>query len=52
MVDHVHFHVIPPPAAAEADAKGEVGGLGVGWPMTDPGVEALKGIFEEMKAKM
>ena len=52
MVDHVHFHVIPKPGEAEADDKGEVGGLGVGWPLTNPGVEALKGVFEDMKAKM
>jgi diadenosine tetraphosphate (Ap4A) HIT family hydrolase len=52
MVDHVHFHVIPKPGESEADAAGKVGGLGVGWPMTDPGIEALKGVFEEMKAKM
>ena len=52
-VDHVHFHVIPQPAAAEGAAEGaEEAGLGVGWPLTDPGVEALKGVFEEMKAKM
>jgi diadenosine tetraphosphate (Ap4A) HIT family hydrolase len=50
MVDHVHFHVIPKPPAAAAGA--EEGGLGVGWPMTDPGTEALKGLFEEMKSKM
>jgi diadenosine tetraphosphate (Ap4A) HIT family hydrolase len=47
-VDHVHFHVIPKPAAEGA----EEAGLGVGWPMTDPGTEALKGVFEEMKSKM
>jgi len=50
MVDHVHFHVIPkPPAAAEG---AEEAGLGVGWPLTNPGTEALKGLFEEMKSKM
>ncbi|KAF1817666.1 HIT-like protein [Eremomyces bilateralis CBS 781.70] len=44
MVDHVHFHMIPKPNEEE--------GLGIGWPMQEPGTEKLKALGEEIKAKM
>lgn len=43
-VDHVHFHMIPKPNAAE--------GLGVGWPATATDMDALKKLHAALKAKM
>lgn len=40
----VHFHMIPKPNAEE--------GLGIGWPMQKPGMDTLKALHEELKAKM
>lgn len=40
----VHFHMIPKPNAEE--------GLGIGWPTQKPGMDALKSLQEELKAKM
>lgn len=44
VVDHVHFHMIPKPSEAQ--------GLGVGWPQQPTDMDALKALFEELKAKM
>ncbi|KAI1080296.1 HIT domain-containing protein [Whalleya microplaca] len=43
-VDHVHFHMIPKP--------NEEQGLVVGWPQQKTDMDALKALFEEIKAKM
>ncbi|KAJ1325642.1 histidine triad (HIT) family protein [Microdochium nivale] len=43
-VDHVHFHMIPKPNADQ--------GLVVGWPQQKTDMDALKALFEEIKAKM
>ncbi len=43
-VDHVHFHMIPKPNAAE--------GLGIGWPATPTDMDALKQLHAALKAKM
>jgi len=43
-VDHVHFHMIPKPNAAE--------GLGIGWPATATDMEGLKQLHAALKAKM
>ncbi|MCJ1324655.1 Adenosine 5'-monophosphoramidase [Thelotrema lepadinum] len=44
IVDHVHFHVIPKPDEKQ--------GLGVGWPAQETDMEKIKGVWEEVKAKM
>ncbi|KAF3059514.1 Hit family protein 1 [Daldinia childiae] len=44
VVDHVHFHMIPKP--------NEEQGLGVGWPQQTTDMDALKALYEEIKAKM
>ncbi|KAI0016367.1 hit family protein [Xylariomycetidae sp. FL0641] len=44
VVDHVHFHMIPKPDEKQ--------GLGIGWPQQPTDMEALKALFEEIKAKM
>ncbi|KIW76356.1 hypothetical protein AYO20_00990 [Fonsecaea nubica] len=43
-VDHVHFHLIPKPNAAE--------GLGIGWPAQKMEMDELKKLYETLKAKM
>lgn len=43
-VDHVHFHMIPKPNEKE--------GLGISWPMQDPGKDSLQKLLDELKAKM
>merc|ERR1712000_513297 len=43
-VHHVHFHMIPKPNEEE--------GLGIGWKTTEPGMDKLKALYEEIKAKM
>ena len=45
-VDHVHFHVIPKWRATDEE------GLVVGWPQQKVGMEELKALGEEIKAKM
>lgn len=44
LVDHVHLHVIPKPSEKE--------GLGVEWPASETDMERLKGVWEDVKAKM
>ncbi|KAF8463799.1 HIT-like protein [Gautieria morchelliformis] len=46
VVDHVHFHVIPKPAAGDAE------GLVIGWPQQKPGMDALKKLHEEIKSRL
>jgi len=43
-VHHVHFHMIPKPNEKE--------GLGIGWPATQPDMDKLKALHEEIKSKM
>ncbi|KAL2210635.1 HIT family protein 1 [Sarocladium strictum] len=43
-VHHVHFHMIPKPNEEE--------GLGIGWKTTDPGMDKLKALYEDIKSKM
>ena len=40
----VHFHMIPKPNEKE--------GLGIGWPAEQVGMDKLKALHEELKAKM
>jgi hypothetical protein len=44
LADLSRVHVIPKPNKEE--------GLGVEWPMQDPGKDKLQQLFEEIKAKM
>ncbi|KAI9822904.1 MAG: Adenosine 5'-monophosphoramidase [Thelocarpon impressellum] len=44
VVDHVHFHLIPKPNAAE--------GLGIVWPATESDKDALRRLGDEIRAKM
>ncbi|KAJ2897840.1 putative hit family protein 1 [Zalerion maritima] len=44
VVEHVHFHMIPKP--------NEVEGLGIGWPMKETDMGALKKLLEEVKSNM
>ncbi|KAG8713302.1 hypothetical protein FRC08_013434 [Ceratobasidium sp. 394] len=46
VVPHVHFHMIPKPAATD-DA-----GLVIGWPAKEPVKEELQKLFEEIKSKL
>ncbi|KAL1744068.1 HIT-like domain-containing protein [Schizophyllum fasciatum] len=46
VVDHVHFHVIPKPAASD-DA-----GLVVGWPQQQVTMDDVKKVYEEVKGKL
>jgi diadenosine tetraphosphate (Ap4A) HIT family hydrolase len=43
-VDHVHFHMIPKPNAAE--------GMSIGWPQQPTDFDGLKVLLEEIKLKM
>ncbi|KAH8179538.1 HIT domain-containing protein [Sarocladium implicatum] len=43
-VHHVHFHMIPKPSEEE--------GLSIGWKPTDPGMDKLKALYEDIKSKM
>jgi len=45
-VDHVHFHVIPKPAASDTE------GLVIGWPQHKPTMDELKALAEELKSKL
>ncbi|KAI0783464.1 HIT-like protein [Abortiporus biennis] len=45
-VDHVHFHVIPKPAASDEE------GLVVGWPAKKPEMSELKALHEELLEKL
>jgi len=45
-VPHVHFHVIPKPAATLEE------GLSIGWPAKHMDKEELQKVFEEMKSKL
>ncbi|KAI0775556.1 HIT-like protein [Trametes elegans] len=45
-VDHVHFHVIPKPAATDDE------GLVVGWPAQKPSMDELKKLHEELVSKL
>jgi diadenosine tetraphosphate (Ap4A) HIT family hydrolase len=45
-VPHVHFHVIPKPAATLEE------GLSIGWPAKPVDKEELQMVLEEMKAKL
>ncbi|KAI0655422.1 HIT-like protein [Cubamyces menziesii] len=45
-VDHVHFHVIPKPAASDTE------GLVVGWPAQKPSMDELKKLHEELVTKL
>jgi len=45
-VPHVHFHVIPKPAATLEE------GLSIGWPSKTTDKEELQKVFEEMKSKL
>ncbi|KAH9891887.1 HIT-like protein [Cubamyces lactineus] len=45
-VDHVHFHVIPKPAASDNE------GLVVGWPAQKPSMDELKKLHEELVTKL
>ncbi|KAF8895247.1 HIT-like protein [Infundibulicybe gibba] len=46
VVDHVHFHVIPKPAATDEE------GLVVGWPAKTLDKTELEKIFDEIKGKL
>ncbi|PCH40496.1 HIT-like protein [Wolfiporia cocos MD-104 SS10] len=45
-VDHVHFHVIPKPAATDTE------GLVIGWPQQKVEMDELKALHEELLAKL
>ncbi|EIM86215.1 HIT-like protein [Stereum hirsutum FP-91666 SS1] len=45
-VDHVHFHVIPKPAASDDQ------GLVIGWPAQKISMDELKALHEELKGKL
>lgn len=45
-VPHVHFHVIPKPAATPEE------GLSISWPAKPMDKEELQKVFEEMKSKL
>ena len=45
-VPHVHFHVIPKPAATPEE------GLSIGWPAKSTSKEELQSVLEELKAKL
>ncbi|KAI9066000.1 HIT-like protein [Trametes sanguinea] len=45
-VDHVHFHVIPKPAASDSE------GLVVGWPAKKPSMDELKQLHAELITKL
>ncbi|KAL7279624.1 LOW QUALITY PROTEIN: hypothetical protein ACG7TL_006030 [Trametes sanguinea] len=45
-VDHVHFHVIPKPAATDSE------GLVVGWPAKKPSMDELKQLHAELVTKL
>ena len=45
-VPHVHFHVIPKPAATDSE------GLVVGWPAQKPSMDELKKLHEEILSKL
>ncbi|OSC98044.1 HIT-like protein [Trametes coccinea BRFM310] len=45
-VDHVHFHVIPKPAATDSE------GLVVGWPAKKPSMDELKQLHAEIITKL
>ena len=45
-VDHVHFHVIPKPAASDSE------GLVVGWPTLKTDHDDLKKLHEELISKL
>ncbi|CDO72234.1 hypothetical protein BN946_scf184970.g86 [Trametes cinnabarina] len=45
-VDHVHFHVIPKPAATDSE------GLVVGWPAKKPSMDELKQLHAELITKL
>ncbi|KAG9121117.1 hypothetical protein FRC07_003060 [Ceratobasidium sp. 392] len=46
IVPHVHFHVIPKPAATDDE------GLVIGWPAKQPAKDELQKTFEEIKSKL
>ncbi|KII91029.1 hypothetical protein PLICRDRAFT_174364 [Plicaturopsis crispa FD-325 SS-3] len=45
-VDHVHFHIIPKPAASDEE------GLVVGWPAKKPSKEELAELLAEVKGRL
>lgn len=45
-VDHVHFHIIPKPAATDDE------GLVVGWPVQQVSRDELSALHEELKSKL
>ncbi|PIL35049.1 hypothetical protein GSI_02836 [Ganoderma sinense ZZ0214-1] len=45
-VDHVHFHVIPKPAASDSE------GLVIGWPTQKPSMDDLKALHDELVKKL
>ncbi|KAJ3487632.1 hypothetical protein NLI96_g3399 [Meripilus lineatus] len=46
VVDHVHFHVIPKPAATDEE------GLVIGWPTKSPPQDELKALHAELLEKL